>query len=146
MALRRRRWASILLLGREFHEIRLERVRPYLTSPFDLFLRAFHGGQPRLFLFPSLLIQPGFQHFHRAFAVLELRALLLAGNDDPAGDVRNADSRFHLVDVLSPLPSGSIRIDLEVRGIDLYDDVLFYFRINKDRCERSVTARVRIER
>ena len=46
----------------------------------------------------------GFQHLCRPLSILQLRALIAAGDGDPGGDMGHADGGLHLIDVLSALP------------------------------------------
>jgi hypothetical protein len=59
------------------------------------------------------------EELHRAFAVLQLRAFLLACDDDARGFVGDAYRGLGLVDVLSAGALRAVRIDLEVGRVDL---------------------------
>src|SRR5438270_8458215 len=59
------------------------------------------------------------QHLHRDLPVLDLRALVLAGDHDPGRQVRDPDGRLGLVDVLPPGTAGAVGIDAQVLGLDL---------------------------
>src|SRR5262245_33957265 len=58
------------------------------------------------------------QQRHRTRAVLVLRALILALDHDAGRKVRDADSGFRLVHVLSAGARGAVRVDAQVHGID----------------------------
>src|SRR3990172_8887932 len=85
------------------HLVRVEDVRADLVSP--------GGGdvpplQARLFLRPLLQLpfqEPRLQHLERALLVAVLGALILAGDGEAAGDVRDADGGGVLLDVLAAL-------------------------------------------
>src|SRR6185436_21076330 len=90
-----------------------------------------------------LLEEAGPQDAHRLSAVLDLRALVLAGDHEPGGKVRNAHRRVRGVD---PLPSGprrAIDVDLEVLLVDLHVDVL-RFGEDRHRHGRRVNAAGRL--
>src|SRR3974390_1691899 len=80
------------------------------------------------------------QHFHSHFSVLVLAALHLTGDNDTRGNVRDADSGFDLVDVLSALAAGTEGVEFQVLGLDVHFDAVVNLRNHKNRSERSVAA------
>src|SRR5579859_449421 len=91
-----------------------------------------------LFLLLSQLrfIEVGAQQLHSAFAVLELRSLLLARDDRACRSVRYANGRLSLVDVLAAGALCAVGVDLQVGRIDLdLDGVdLGHDRDRRGRC------------
>ena len=90
--------------------------------------------------------QPRLQQRHRARAVLVLRALVLALDDDARRHVRDADRRIGLVDVLAARARGAVRVDAQVRGIDV--DLVDFVELRQDRdgARRGVDAPLRLGR
>src|SRR5439155_4199534 len=74
-----------------------------------LFLRA---------LLPLAIEQPRCQHRHRLRAIAVLRAIVLAFDDEPRGQVRDAHRRVGLVDVLAAGARRPKRVDADLGGID----------------------------
>ena len=75
-------------------------------------------------LLPLHLVQPGPQHPHGLFPVLNLAALVLASHHQPGGNVGNAHRRIGSVYVLSTRPGGPVGIDAQIRGSDVHLHVL----------------------
>ena len=88
--------------------------------------------------------QPRSQQRHRARAVLVLRALVLALDDDARRQVRDADRRVGLVDVLAAGARRAIGVDLEVGLVDL--DLADVLGLGKhgDGARRGVDAALRL--
>src|SRR5436853_3558948 len=83
---------------------------------------ALRGPRIRRFL-PLLLVEPGAQDLHGEAAVLMLR--LFRRDDDEAGrQMRDADGRIRLVDVLAAGAAGAHRVDADVLGADVEVDIL----------------------
>ena len=90
--------------------------------------------------------QARLQHLHRLRAVLVLRALVLAGDDDAGRDVRDADGGVGDVDVLAAGAARSVRVDAQILLVDLDLDVVRQLRPDVERGERRVPARRLVER
>ena len=86
------------------------------------------------------LDQTGLQHFHSGGAVLDLRALGLAGHHDTAGNVGDTDSRFGLVHVLTACAGGTVGIHLQILGTDVHIHVVRHFGNNFQCREAGLTA------
>src|SRR3990172_9587088 len=83
------------------HLVRMEYVGADLVAPGG---RDVLPLQPRLLLRPLLQLQhqePRLQNLQRALLVAVLGALVLAGDGEAAGDVRDADGGGVLLDVLA---------------------------------------------
>src|SRR5690606_8834251 len=102
-------------------------------------------GEGRLALGLVALVEQAAEHLHRGRAVLVLAALRRALHDDPGRDVRDADGRLRLVDVLPALAAGAHGVDLEVLLLDLDLDVVVDIRHDVDGREGGVAPRVGIE-
>ena len=127
------------------HGVGLEDVGTDLAAPGNLRLRGLERRPRLLLLGGGPLEERGLEHLHRRRAVLVLRALLLAGDDDPGRLMRDPDRRVRLVHML---PSGARRaegVDPEIPVVDLDLDILVHLGIDKDRGEGGVSARLRIE-
>src|SRR5215207_8224580 len=86
------------------------------------------------------LEQAGTQKLHRGRLVLRLRALVLALDDDPAGDVGDPHSGVGLVDVLAARAGGAVRVDPDVAVVDLHLDVALHQGRDVDLREAGVAA------
>ena len=93
---------------------------------------------------PLLVEQARLQQRHRARAILVLAALVLALDDDAGRQVRDADRRVGLVDVLAAGAGSAERIDLEVGRIQV--DVLDLVHLGQDgdRCGRGMDSALRL--
>ena len=67
-----------------------------------------------------------------------LRTLFLTLDNDAGRQVRNADRRVGLVDVLSTGAGGAERVDVQFRRIDLNRFDLLGFRQHRDRARRGM--------
>src|SRR5262249_32851187 len=94
--------------------------------------------------FALALEELGLQALQRLVAIRVLRALVLALDDDAGRQMRDADRRVGLVDVLSAGAGRAERVDLEVDGIDL--DVVDRVDLRQDRDGRgrSMDAALRL--
>ena len=92
------------------------------------------------------LHQSGFEHLHGVVAVLELRALRLAGGDDARGLVDESNGRACLVDVLAACAGGAVDLHLDVLGADLDLNVLGQLGHDLKRCEARLAAGVGVKR
>src|SRR5215207_7899062 len=78
---------------------------------------AGRGGSAGSFFFSGCR-QPRPEHPHRLFAVLQLRALVLAGDNNAARQMGDSHSRVGGVDALTPRAGRAIDIDPEVPLVD----------------------------
>ena len=100
------------------------------------------------FLFAPLQLdieQLAAQHLHRRFAILELAALVLAGDDDAAGHMGQAHRGRVLLHVLAARAARAVDVHLDVLGPDFDLDVVIEHRQHLDQGERGVPPRRRIE-
>jgi hypothetical protein len=128
------------------HLVRLEHVASNLTAEADVLLLAAELIEPRLLLFQLQIVQPRLQDLHARGAILVLRSLVLARDDDAGGKVGDADGRIGHVDVLAAGAARPERIDSEVFVFDLDVDVVRQLRPDVDGRERRVPSRGLIER
>jgi len=77
-------------------------------------LRLSIGGHGRLLLFLRALEQPRLEHAHRLRAVLELRALVLARDDEPRRDVRDPHRGVGGVDALPARTRRAVHVHAQV--------------------------------
>ena len=82
---------------------------------------------------------------HGAVTVAVLRALVLAGNHDPRGQVGDADGRIGDVDVLAALPARPKGVDAQVVLVHLDLDAVVQVRKSGYRSERGVAAVLGVE-
>ena len=75
-----------------------------------------------------------------------LRTLVLTLDDEPRGQMRNADGRVGDIDVLAAGAARPERVDAEILVLNLEIDVVRQFGPHEDRRERRVTPRGLIER
>src|SRR5690606_6054858 len=68
-------------------------------------------------------VDAGAEHRHRLGAVAVLAALVLHGDDDAGGQVRQPHGRIGLVDVLAAGPTRTINVDAQVLVLDLHVDL-----------------------
>src|SRR5437588_6023986 len=103
----------------------LEVVRPDLLRAVDVGdLAAAGGDEVRLAAFLFLLEEPGTQQPHRFLPVLELRALLLARDNQPGGLVGDPHRRVGRVHGLTARAAGVVHVGLQVPRIDLHVELL----------------------
>ncbi len=86
------------------------------------------------------LVQARLEDLHGRGLVLVLGALVLALDDDPGGDVGDADGGVGRVDVLAALAAGPVGVDLEIVGADGDLDVVVDFGVDEDGGEGGVAA------
>src|SRR5216684_318691 len=86
------------------------------VAGFDL--TAALGGEGGLALFLFLLVEAGAENAHGFGAILDLRFFVLLGNDEAAGNVRDAHSGIGGVDGLSAGAGRAERVDAQVLGFD----------------------------
>src|SRR6266436_7308526 len=110
------------------------------VAGFDL--TAALGGEGGLALLLFLLVQAGAKNAHGFGAILDLRFFVLLGNDQAAGNVRDAHGGIRGVDGLSAGAGRAEGINAQILGFDL--DVDFVgFGENRDSGGRSVDAALR---
>ena len=123
----------------------LEHVGPDLVPPGNVLLLAHQLAELLfLLLFPQF-IEPRPQHLHGHVLVLELRALVLALDNDVRGQVGDAHGGVRLVHVLAPGARGAVGIDAQLLLVDDDIDVLFHLGIDVDRGKGRVPALVRVK-
>ena len=116
-------------------------LRPRACANLRLARRGLLGGEP----LALGLVDAGAQNLHCALAVLQLRALVLAGHHNAGRQVRNAHGRVGRVDGLTTRTGGTVDIDLEVLLLDRDLD-LFGLGQDSDRRRRRVDASLRLGR
>ena len=99
----------------------------------------------RVLLAPHLE-QLRLQHLHRAGAVLDLAALVLAGDDDAGRKVRDPNGGVRCVDTLPARPAGPVDIDADVLVRDVYVVGLLDYWGDVDVGERRLPPRLVVER
>src|SRR6188472_1079898 len=87
-------------------------------------LRAPRGGDLGLLALALRLVEPRAEHAHRLLLVLELRLLVLHGDDDAGRQVRDPNCRVGGVDRLAAGAGRAVHVDLQVLVLDLDLDVL----------------------
>ncbi len=102
-------------------------------------LRAPVGGAFGVEFLPLGVVDPRAQQRHGARPVLVLRTLVLTENDDAGRNMRDADRRFSLIDVLAAGALRAHRVDLQIGFIDIDID-LFGLRENRDGRSRRMDA------
>ena len=128
------------------HLVRVQDVGADLVAPAGLDVLALEHRDLRLALGDAALEQAGAQDLHRRLAVLVLRPLVLALRHDARRDVREADGRIGLVDVLPAGALGSERLDAQLVVGDLADlGVVLDLRQRLDERERRVAPLLRVE-
>src|SRR5207253_2529247 len=128
------------------------RLRIVIGTNFFAAVARAHGrttnlGQGLLLLRHLAVEQAGHQHLFRLGLVLELRALILAGDHDRRTAVlrrvREAHCRVRRIDALPAVSAGTIDIDLEPFGVD-GDIDLFGLRHDHHRGRRGVNPALRL--
>ena len=93
-----------------------------------------------------LFVQTGLEHTHRGLLVLELRALVLALNDDIGGKVSDTNGGIGLVDMLSTFTGRAVGIYAKFILIDLYlRVVVIQFGYDINGTKGSMPPFVRVE-
>src|SRR6266536_2129140 len=87
-------------------------------------LRAALGRELSLLLGDGPVEQAGAEHAQGLLAVLDLRLLVLHGDDDPGGQVGHAHRRVGGVDGLATRAGRAVHVDLEVGRVDVDVDLL----------------------
>ena len=89
------------------------------------------------------LVEARLQLLERRGAVLVLRTLVLAGDDDPGRDMRDAHRAVGRVDVLAARSRGPVGIDPQIGFIDVDLDVVVDLGIDPDARKARVPACIR---
>ncbi len=79
-------------------------------------------------LFEFQFVEPGTQDFHGQLAIFVLAALVLALHDDARRQMREANGRFHFIDVLPAMAARTECINAEIFGLDNDLDAIVDFR------------------
>src|SRR5581483_11277648 len=85
-------------------------------------------------------LQPSGQHLQGSRLVLQLRAFVLACDDNSGGQVGNSYRRVGGVDALTTLAGRSVDVDAQVRLVDLYFADFLGFRVDQHAGGRSMHA------
>ena len=84
------------------------------------------------------------EHLHRAGLVLQLRPLVLAGDDDAGGQVGDAHRGVGGVDALTALARRPVDVDAQIRFVDLDLLDLLGLRVDQYAGRRGVHAALRL--
>ena len=126
------------------HAVGMQDVGADLVSEADVGLPLRDGGHLLLLLALLQLVEPRLQDLHRHRLVLVLRALVLAGDHDAGGKMRETDRRVGLVHVLAAGAARAVGVDAQVLVADLDLDVLLDVRASRAPTRtRSAGARWR---
>src|ERR1051326_7325640 len=123
-----------------YQAIRMQHIGAYLRAKIDIELGIFQLLADRTLLLQFVFVEFGPEHLHRALSVFVLRALILAGNHYPGGNMGDAYRRICGVDMLSALATGTVRIHPQVFLLDIDLDRLVNFRGDEDAGKRSMPA------
>ena len=91
------------------------------------------------------IVEARAEHLHGYLTILALTTLRLTRNDDVRGDVRDAHSGLHLVDVLATFATGTERVHAKILGPDIDFDAVVDLGNHEDGRKRSMAARGLIE-
>src|SRR5882724_295530 len=128
------------------HLVRLENVRPNLTTPCDIPLLAILPIDLGAFFVLFNFVKFCLQHLERELAITPLAALSLASDDESTRLVHNPHSGFDLINVLAAFASTAKGVDLQIGRTDLDRSGIGDLRDNIDTREGSVTPLVCIKR
>ncbi|TLD44612.1 MAG: hypothetical protein FAZ92_03162 [Accumulibacter sp.] len=92
------------------------------------------------------LVEARLQHRHGFGAVAVLRAVVLALDDDVGRQVRDADRRIGLVDVLAAGAGSAVGVDAQVCRVDLDGEGIVDLGVGRHRAEARMATGVRVER
>ena len=90
----------------------MQNVAPNLASKIDSTLCRIYRIHLCLLLAQLLIIQSCSQYLHRHIAVAVLRSLVLTRDDDPRWNMRDANRRRRLVDVLAACAGSAVDLHL----------------------------------
>src|SRR5260370_19377963 len=108
-----------------------------LTAAFD--------GERRLAFLLFLFVEARAENAHGFGPILDLRFFILLGNDESAGNVRDAHGGISGVDGLAAGAGGAKSVDAQIFGFDLDVDFVS-FGENRDGGGGSVDAALRFRR
>src|SRR6185437_4630894 len=128
------------------HLIGLKYIRADLVAPADIGLGGLIGLRLRLALLHLRFEQFRTQHVPGHSAVAVLRAVLLALHHDVGRDMGETDRRLGLVDVLAASTARPHDVGAHIALVDVDLDAVIHHREHHDAGERSMSARVGIER
>src|SRR4051794_434245 len=126
------------------HLVRVQHVRAHLVAPGRA--GVLEGVHPGLLLLAAALEQLGLEHHHRRGLVLQLAALVLAGDDDAGGQVRQPDRGVGGVHALAAGPRGAVDVDAQVLLVDVDVVAGLHDRGHLDAGERRLPAPLVVER
>src|SRR4029077_15729267 len=86
-------------------------------------------------------VEPRPEQLHRHLAILALATLRLATDDDVSGNVSDANSGFHLVDILAAFAAGAKGVHAQIFGPDVNFDAVVNFWNHKDGGKGGVATR-----
>src|SRR5438445_7469348 len=118
----------------------LEHVGADLVAPADVGLGGVGGASLGLALLQLGFVQPGLQLLHRRRAVLVLRTLVLASDDDPRRDMGDPDGAVGRVDVLPARARRAIGVYPEILLLNLDVDIVVDFGVDPHAREAGVAA------
>src|SRR5690242_5193407 len=127
------------------HAVWGQHITADLAAEVDVELRSLRLTRLLALFFQLEFVEPRAQLLHGSVAVLVLRTLVLALNHDAGGEVRDAHRRIGHIDVLAAGAAGAERIDAEIVRLNIDLDFVVDLRVDEDRSERSVAARVGVE-
>src|ERR1051326_7501719 len=127
------------------HAIGGEHIAANLVAEVDVELGVLQFLVGGLLLLHFVLVETGAELLDSAGAVLVLRTLVLALDDDAGGDVGHAHSRLRAIHVLAAGAAGAEDVDAKVFGLDIDVDVVFDLRVDEDGREGSMASRVGVE-
>ena len=113
-------------------------------APADVGLGVGHGLGCCLAPLQFQFIQACPQHLPRLFAVLVLGPARLTGHHGIGRNMRQADGRIRLVDMLSARARGAVGVGAHVRGINVDLDGVIHHRRDADRGEGGVPLGCRV--
>ena len=122
------------------HLIRVENVAADLVAKPDVVLGTTQLIECLGTLLELQLVELRAQDAHARRLVLDLASLVLAGDDDARGDVRDAHGRVGRVDALAAGAACMVDVDADVSGVNLDLDVIGQNRQHLDACEGRLAA------
>src|ERR1035437_1177565 len=128
------------------HLVGLEHVTANLAAPPYFALLAVKPFHLRALLVEFLFVEAGLEDVQRRGLVLDLRALVLADDDDATWDVREPHGGVRRIHALAALAGGTVNVgaDFVLRDLDL--NFIGDFGDDIHGAEGGVAALVRIER
>ena len=111
--------------------VRVQNVVANLRAEGDVLFAGFEFGGFGLAFFQFQLIQFRAQNLHRYRSILNLRALILAGDDDSGRQMRDTNRRIRHVDVLTASARRAIGVNSQILVLNVNLDVLVNFGRDK---------------